>query len=114
MTVRALFFGTPAFSVPCLDALASVAEIVGVVCQPDKPVGRGLALTAPPVKERALALGLPVIQPTKLRTGDFAGWVRAQRADVALVVAYGRILTESILTAPRLGCINVHASLLPL
>jgi methionyl-tRNA formyltransferase len=113
MTVRALFFGTPAFSVPCLDALASVADVVGVVCQPDKPVGRGLTLTAPPVKERATALGLPVLQPTKLRTGEVAAWVRAQRADLALVVAYGRILPVDVLEGPRLGSVNVHASLLP-
>jgi methionyl-tRNA formyltransferase len=111
--VRALFFGTPAFSVPCLDALASVAEIVAVVCQPDKPVGRGLTLTAPPVKQRALDLRLPVVQPTKLRSGEFAAWVRDQKADVALVVAYGRILPPDVLTGPRLGCVNVHASLLP-
>jgi methionyl-tRNA formyltransferase len=111
--VRALFFGTPAFSVPCLDALASVAEVVGVVCQPDRPVGRGLTLTAPPVKQRALDLGLALVQPTKLRTGEFAAWVRAQDADVALVVAYGRILPPDVLAGPRLGCVNVHASLLP-
>jgi methionyl-tRNA formyltransferase len=110
---RALFFGTPAFSVACLDALASVAEVVGVVCQPDKPVGRGLALTAPPVKQRALEMGLPVVQPTKLRTGEFAAWVREQKVDVALVVAYGRILSDDVLAGPRLGCVNVHASLLP-
>jgi methionyl-tRNA formyltransferase len=113
MTFRALFMGTPAFSVPCLDALASVAEVVGVVCQPDKPVGRGLTLTAPPVKQRATELGLPVVQPTKLKTGEFAQWVRDQKADVALVVAYGRILPQDVLSAPRLGCVNVHASLLP-
>ena len=113
MTVRALFFGTPAFSVPCLDALCDVAEVVGVVCQPDKPVGRGLILTAPPVKQRALERGLPVVQPTKLRTGEFGAWVRGQDVDLALVVAYGRILPPDVLAAPRLGCINVHASLLP-
>lgn len=113
MTVRALFFGTPAFSVPCLDALARVAEVVGVVCQPDKPVGRGLTLTAPPVKQRALELGLAVVQPTKLRTGEFAAWVREQKADLALVVAYGRILPPDVLAGPRLGCVNVHASILP-
>jgi methionyl-tRNA formyltransferase len=113
MTFRALFMGTPAFSVPCLDALASVAQVVGVVCQPDKPVGRGLTLTAPPVKQRATELGLPVVQPTKLKTGEFAQWVRDQKADVALVVAYGRILPQDVLSAPRLGCVNVHASLLP-
>jgi methionyl-tRNA formyltransferase len=110
---RAVFFGSPAFAVPSLDALHSIAEIAGVVCQPDKPAGRGLALTPPAVKVRALELGLPVAQPTKLKTGEFAEWLRAQRADVALVVAYGRILRRDVLDAPRLGCVNVHASLLP-
>jgi methionyl-tRNA formyltransferase len=110
---RAVFFGTPQFAVPCLDALRDVAEVAAVVCQPDKPQGRGLELTAPPVKRRALELGLPVVQPTKLRTGEFAAWLREQQADVALVVAYGRILPKDVLEAPRLGCVNVHASLLP-
>jgi len=111
--VRALFFGTPAFAVPCLDALAELAEVVGVVCQPDKPAGRGQKDKAPPVKERALALGFSVVQPTKLRTGEFGAWVRAQAVDVALVVAYGRILPADVLQGPRRGCVNVHASLLP-
>ncbi len=111
--MRALFFGSPSFAVPSLDALTKVAEVVGVVCQPDRPAGRGLAVKAPPVKERARELGLPVVQPAKLRTGEFAEWVRAQDAEVALVVAYGRLLPEEVLDAPRLGCVNVHASLLP-
>jgi methionyl-tRNA formyltransferase len=110
---RALFFGSPAFAVPSLSALSSVAEVVGVVSQPDKPAGRGLDLAAPPVKTRAIELGIPVVQPTKLRTGEFGAWAREQRVDVALVVAYGRILPEDVLDAPRLGCVNVHASLLP-
>jgi methionyl-tRNA formyltransferase len=113
MTFRAVFFGTPHFAVPCLDALVEIAEVTAVVCQPDKPKGRGLDLAAPPVKERALALGIPVVQPTKLKTGDFAKWLREEKADVALVVAYGRILPKEVLEAPRLGCVNVHASLLP-
>lgn len=110
---RSVFFGTPAFSVPALDALAEVTDVVAVVCQPDRKVGRGLELTAPPVKARATELGIPVHQPTKLRTGEFAAWLRDQNADVALVIAYGRILPQDVLDAPRLGCINVHASLLP-
>jgi methionyl-tRNA formyltransferase len=110
---RALFFGTPELSVPSLEALASLADVVGVVCQPDKPVGRGMNLAAPPVKVRATAMGLPVVQPTKLRTGEFGAWVREQRADVALVIAYGRILPQDVLDGPRLGCVNVHASILP-
>jgi methionyl-tRNA formyltransferase len=110
---RALFFGSPAFAVPSLDGLASMADVAGVVCQPDKPSGRGLELTPPAVKLRARELGLTVVQPTKLRTGEFGAWVRAQAADVALVVAYGRILPKDVLDGPRLGCVNVHASLLP-
>jgi methionyl-tRNA formyltransferase len=110
---RALFFGSPAFAVPSLDALHEIAEVVGVVCQPDKPAGRGLELTAPAVKVRAVELGLEVAQPAKLRTGEVGAWVRDRRADVALVVAYGRILPRDVLDGPRLGCVNVHASLLP-
>jgi methionyl-tRNA formyltransferase len=110
---RALFFGSPTFALPSLEALHGIAEIAGVVCQPDKPAGRGLLLTAPPVKLRATELGLPVVQPTKLRTGQFGEWVRHQNADVALVVAYGRLLPKDVLHGPRLGCVNVHASLLP-
>jgi methionyl-tRNA formyltransferase len=99
--------------VPCLDALTEIAEVTAVVCQPDKPRGRGLEVAPPPVKERALELGLDVHQPTKLKTGEFAAWLKERNADVALVVAYGRILPKDVLTAPRLGCVNVHASLLP-
>ncbi|MDB4939414.1 MAG: Methionyl-tRNA formyltransferase [Labilithrix sp.] len=110
---RAVFFGTPQFAVPCLEALTEIADVVAVVCQPDRPQGRGLELTAPPVKKRALELGLNVVQPTKLKTGEFAAWLRDQKVDVALVVAYGRILPQDVLDAPRLGCVNVHASLLP-
>ena len=111
--MRTLFFGTPSFAVASLDALADTTEVVGVVCQPDKPTGRGLTLTAPPVKVRALERGLPVVQPTKLRTGEFAAWVRAQGAELALVVAYGRILPRDVLDATARGFVNVHASLLP-
>ncbi|MBK8252941.1 MAG: methionyl-tRNA formyltransferase [Polyangiaceae bacterium] len=110
---RAIFFGTPAIAVPALNALTTIAEVAAVVCQPDRPSGRGLTLTPPPVKERALALGIPVIQPEKVRTPEFAEWARSQQADVALVIAYGRILPKAILQAPRVGCLNLHASLLP-
>jgi methionyl-tRNA formyltransferase len=113
MAFRSLFFGTPQLAVPSLDALASISQVVGVVCQPDKPAGRGMTVHAPPVKARATELGLPVVQPTKLKTGEFGQWVRDQKVDVALVVAYGRILPKDVLEAPRLGCVNVHASLLP-
>ena len=111
--MRALFFGTPAFAVPSLDALREVADVVGVVCQPDKPQGRGLTVAPPPVKARAESLGIPVVQPTKLKTGEFAAWVRGENAEVALVVAYGRILPADVLASTRLGFVNVHASLLP-
>lgn len=111
--MRALFFGTPAIAVPSLDALHGIAEIAGVVCQPDRPAGRGLELKPPPVKVRALELGLSVVQPAKIRTPEFATWVRDAGADVALVIAYGRILPPAVLTAPRHGCVNLHASILP-
>jgi methionyl-tRNA formyltransferase len=111
--VRALFFGTPAIAVPALSTLAEIADVVGVVCQPDRPAGRGLELKAPPVKVRALELGLDVAQPSKIRTDEFAAWVRDKAADVALVIAYGRILPKAVLEGPRRGCMNLHASLLP-
>ena len=111
--VRALFFGTPAIAVPSLEALHGLAEIVAVVCQPDRPAGRGLELKPPPVKVRALELGLTVVQPAKIRTPDFAQWARDAGADVALVIAYGRILPLAILEAPRRGCLYLHASILP-
>ena len=110
---RAVFFGTPAIAVPALEALHAMAEVTCVVCQPDKPAGRGLELAAPAVKQRALALGLRVEQPAKIRTPEFARWLRDERADVALVMAYGRILPRELLEAPRAGCINLHASVLP-
>ncbi|RYE84118.1 MAG: methionyl-tRNA formyltransferase, partial [Myxococcales bacterium] len=113
MRPRTIFFGTPAIAVPALEALAAETEVVAVVCQPDKPAGRDPAPQAPPVKRAALALGLPVHQPAKVRTPDFADWVRAQRADAAVVLAYGRILTREVLDTPRLGCLNLHASILP-
>jgi methionyl-tRNA formyltransferase len=108
-----LFFGTPEFAVPALRALHDVAEVTLVVTQPDRPKGRGMKLAPPPVKELALQLGLPVTQPTKVRTPEFAAQLREQHADFALVIAYGRILPKPVLDAPRLGCVNVHASLLP-
>ncbi len=113
MPLRALFFGSPPFAVPSLDALHGIATVAAVVCQPDKPAGRGLAMSPPAVKTRAVELGIPVVQPTKLRTGEFGAWARELAVDVALVVAYGRILPRDVLEAPRLGCVNVHGSLLP-
>lgn len=111
--MRAVFFGTPRIAVSALRALTQVAEVAAVVCQPDRPSGRGLKLAAPPVKEAALELGLDVHQPTKVRTGELAEWLRQKEADVALVMAYGRILPADVLGAPRRGAMNLHASLLP-
>ncbi len=112
---RVVFFGTPEFAVPTLRALhgREDVEVVGVLCQPDRPKGRDLALTPPPVKSAALELGLPVTQPTRLKDGAVAAWLRATQVDLAVVIAYGRILPPDVLAAPRLGCVNLHASLLP-
>jgi methionyl-tRNA formyltransferase len=112
--VRVVFFGTPEFAVPTLEALVEAGhEVALVVAQPDKPAGRGQQLTAPPVARRAAALGLPLAQPLAIKTGAFPERLEALKADVAVVIAYGRILTRRLLDAPRLGCVNVHASLLP-
>lgn len=111
--MRAVFFGTPQIAVPALHALTQVAEVAAVVCQPDRPSGRGLKLTAPPVKVAALELGLSVHQPTKVRTGELSAWLRERAADVSLVMAYGRILPADVLSAARRGAMNLHASLLP-
>ena len=111
--MRAVFFGTPQIAVPALRALTQVAEVAAVVCQPDRPSGRGLKVSAPAVKEAALELGLSVHQPTKVRTGELAAWLREKAADVTLVMAYGRILPGDVLAATRRGAMNLHASLLP-
>lgn len=108
-----VFFGTPDFAVPCLEAALEVSDVKLVVTQPDRPAGRGMKLTPPPVKVRALEAGIEVVQPKKLRDGVLAERIRGLNVDVAVVVAYGRILPRDLLDAPRLGCVNVHASLLP-
>ena len=98
---------------PCLDALHEISDVAAVISQPDRPAGRGLAMRPPAVKQRALELGLVVWQPTKVRPAVFAESLRMLETDVAVVVAYGRILPAAVLEAPRAGCVNVHASLLP-
>ena len=98
---------------PSLLALHEHTRVVGVVCQPDRRSGRGMQLTAPPVKEAALARGLDVWQPERVRDGALASWLENLRVDVALVVAYGRILPPAVLNAPARGCMNLHASILP-
>ena len=112
--MRTVFFGTPDIAVPALRALASSTDLVGVVCQPDRPAGRGLEITEPAVKRAARDLGVLVHQPVKVKTGNLDEWLRDLSADVAVVLAYGRILPEAVLAAPKHGCMNLHASLLPL
>lgn len=110
---RLVFMGTPQFAVPSLAACLEVADVVAVVTQPDKPQGRGQGVAAPPVKVFAQERGIPVLQPPKLRTPPFSEELRKFAPDVAVVTAYGKILPPDLLQTPRLGCLNVHASLLP-
>ncbi|GIW46467.1 MAG: methionyl-tRNA formyltransferase [Deltaproteobacteria bacterium] len=106
--------GTPEFAVPSLKALIeSGDEVVAVVTQPDKPKGRGLEVTPPPVKTLAQKHGIPVLQPQKIKTEEFLKQLEELKPDIICVVAYGKILPKGILELPKYGCINVHASLLP-
>ena len=112
--LKIVFMGTPDFAVPCLQALIdSSHEVVGVVCQPDRQRGRGKKLSPPPVKVLATAHDLPVLQPDSVRTEAFYQELQALAPDLLVVVAYGKILPESILQLTRLGAINVHGSILP-
>ncbi|HYD50000.1 MAG TPA: methionyl-tRNA formyltransferase, partial [Terriglobales bacterium] len=113
MALRLVFFGTPQFAVPSLQALLASHQVVGVVCQPDRPAGRGQHLTPPPVKEVATAAAIPIFQPEKLRQPAVIEQLQQWAPEAIIVVAYGKILPRAILDLPRLGCINVHASLLP-
>ena len=109
-----LFFGTPRFAVPTLQhLLGSSHTVAGVVTQPDRPRGRGQKVTFAPVKALAVEHQIPVFQPDRLKPPETAGTLRAWNADVGVVAAYGRIIPEHLLAIPRLGMINVHASLLP-
>ena len=112
--LRVVFFGTPEFALPTLDAiLLSRHAVVGVVTQPDRPRGRGQRTTDAPVKVRARDARLPLLQPGTLNDASFLSALAGLRADIGVVAAYGRILSEAVLAVPRLGMINVHASLLP-
>ncbi|MXW85866.1 MAG: methionyl-tRNA formyltransferase [Boseongicola sp. SB0667_bin_21] len=112
--MRLVFMGTPEFSVPALDAVLGAGhEIASVYTRAPRPAGRGKRHRPCPVQVRADALGLPVHTPGNFRSADTCGRFRAHQADAAVVVAYGLILPESVLAAPRLGCLNIHASLLP-
>jgi methionyl-tRNA formyltransferase len=111
---RVVFFGTPEFAVPTLQALhESRHQVVGVVTQPDRARGRGQHSQAGPVKQLAEQLGLPVLQPARLRDDGFLESLRALEGDLGVVAAYGKILTDAVLSIPKQGLINVHASLLP-
>jgi methionyl-tRNA formyltransferase len=112
--MKIIFAGTPEFAVPCLQVLLdSEHEVCAVYTQPDRPAGRGRKLQPSPVKELALSAGIPVFQPLTLKTDEDLQQISALNADLMVVVAYGMILTQAVLDVPRLGCINVHASLLP-
>ncbi len=113
-SLRIIFMGTPDFAVPALNALISGPDqVVAVVSQPDRPRGRGKKLLPTPVKQAALAAGLPVLQPVKIKTGEFRDELAAFRPDVMVVAAYGRILPPPLLELPPYGCINIHGSILP-
>ncbi len=114
MGLRIVFMGTPEFSVPVLAALAQAGhEIACVYSQPPRPAGRGMALKKSPVHEKAEALGIEVRTPVSLRGAEEQARFAQLEADAAVVVAYGLILPQAVLDAPRLGCWNIHASLLP-
>ena len=112
--MRVVFMGTPDIAATCLKKiLADGFEVVGVYTQPDRPKGRGMKLVASPVKELALANGIPVFQPENFRDSETVEQLRALQPDVCAVVAYGRILPQAVLDVPTKGCVNIHASLLP-
>lgn len=112
--MRIIFMGTPDFSVPTLESLiASRHEVIAVVTQPDKPKGRGKEVQMTPVKETALQHGIPVYQPVRAREASFVEEMRSLAPDVMVVIAFGQILSKELLEVPRLGCVNIHASLLP-
>jgi methionyl-tRNA formyltransferase len=113
--MRLVFCGTPAFAVPALHALRAASHVIELVlCQPDRPSGRGLTLTVPPVKQAALEAGIEVLQPEKIRTNtDLQTRLEAIRPDAIIVVAYGRLIPRWMLDLPRYGNLNLHGSLLP-
>lgn len=112
--MRAVFMGTPEFSVGTLDAMCKAGhEVVAVFTQPDKQKGRGKSVLMTPVKERAIELNIPVYQPEKLKEDENYEILKELNPDVIVVVAYGQLITKRILDLPKYGCINVHASLLP-
>ena len=113
MNKRIIFMGSSTFAVPVLQSLVNVGDIIGVITQPDRPAGRGRKIEYSPIKEISLSLGLPVLQPVKIRNSEMIDHLRKLNPDLIVVAAYGQILPSSILEIPLFGCINVHASLLP-
>jgi methionyl-tRNA formyltransferase len=113
MSIDIVFMGSPDFALPTLRALAEHYQVAGVITQPDRPAGRSRLLTPPPVKILAQELGLPVIQPDRLREPEAMQQLRAWAPDLIVVAAFGQILRPEVLDLPAYGCINVHASLLP-
>ena len=113
LSARIVFMGSPDFALPVLRALAQHYQVIGVVTQPDRASGRGRAIKMPPVKTWAIELGIPVIQPEKLRAPEAMEQLRVWNPDLIVVAAFGQILKKDVLDLPRFGCINVHASLLP-
>jgi methionyl-tRNA formyltransferase len=111
--VKIIFAGTPHFAASALEALLKEHQVAAVLTQPDRPSGRGMQLTASPVKLLALQHGIPVLQPESLKTEQAQSDLKALEADVMVVAAYGLILPKAVLELPRLGCLNIHASLLP-
>ena len=111
--LKTIFMGTPDFAVPCLEVLQAKTEVLAVITQPDRPKGRGHNLQASPVKQKALEYNLPVLQPEKIKTEEFTAELERLQPDLIVVVAFGQILSQRILDIPTLGCVNVHASLLP-
>jgi methionyl-tRNA formyltransferase len=112
--MRIVFAGTPDFAVPALEAVVAAGhQVLAAITQPDRPAGRGLAAAASPVKQAASRLGIPVLQPASLKTTQAQEEIRGLAPDVLVVAAYGLILPQSVLDLPRLGAINIHASLLP-
>ena len=111
--MKAVFMGTPDFSVPALEELEKVHQVAAVVTQQDRPKGRGHKMQYTPVKEKALELNIPVYQPEKVKNPEFVDILREINPDVIVVIAFGQILSKEILDLPKYGCINVHGSLLP-
>ena len=112
--MRIVFMGTPQFAVPCLERiLADGHQVAGVYTQPDRPKGRGMKMVCSPVKEVAMAAGIPVFQPENFREEESVQQLRDLQPDICAVVAYGRILPQKVLDVPKRGCINIHASILP-